>query len=50
MATDPECLVDYLEARRDLAGLVDSEWDGATAVIDWLKSYFEEMKMEEPND
>ncbi len=43
ISIDTECVIDYMEARRDLAGLTGDEWDGATAVIDWLKSYFDEI-------
>ena len=41
MTTNNDCLIAYLEARRDQAGFNDAEWEGATAVIDWLKSQFE---------
>ena len=41
MTNNNDCLIAYLEARRDQAGFNDAEWEGATAVIDWLKSQFE---------
>lgn len=41
---DTDSLIGYLEARRDLSLLGDEDWEGATAVIDWLKSYFEDIR------
>ncbi len=41
---DTECLILYLEERRDMQDWSDEEWEAATAVIDWLQSYLEEME------
>lgn len=40
---DWDCLIQYLEAHRDLS-LDGDEWEGATAVIDWLQSMIEEIR------
>ncbi len=34
---DAESLIEYLEARRDLS-LNGEQWEGATAVIEWLQA------------
>lgn len=46
MTPDYECLIAYLEARRDMQSWTDEEWDVATCVIDWLKSQLEELVTE----
>ena len=43
MTPDYDCLIAYLEARRDMQSWTDEEWDVATCVIDWLKSQLEEL-------
>uniref|UniRef100_A0A6H2A4W2 Uncharacterized protein n=1 Tax=viral metagenome TaxID=1070528 RepID=A0A6H2A4W2_9ZZZZ len=45
MTPDYDCLIQYLEARRDMQGWTDDEWNAATCVIDWLKSELEELKV-----
>ncbi len=40
---DADALVAYLEARRDMS-LGGEQWDGATAVIEWLRLQIEEIK------
>ena len=39
MTPDYDCLIEYLEVRRDMQGWTDDEWNAATCVIDWLKSH-----------
>ena len=36
-----DCLISYLNAKRDLQAYTDREWDAATAVIDWLVEWHE---------
>ena len=49
MTPNNDCLIQYLEARRDMQGWPDEEWNAATNVIDWLKSQleFEELAKED---
>ena len=46
MTPDYDCLIGYLEARREMQGWSDEEWDAATCVIDWLKVELEELVTE----
>ena len=45
MTPDYDCLIQYLEVRRDMQGWTDDEWNAATCVIDWLKSHLEYLAL-----
>lgn len=40
---DVDCLISYLDARRDLS-LDGEQWEGATAAINWLLSIIEDIR------